>query len=121
MQPAFDDDFDADADMDADTDNIFGDAKGFAEFADRVGAHGLSDLLEAAAAYGAAVEGRDSFTRPQLLRQIAGVSGDTVTREDELRSFGALLRDGRIVKVKRGQFALTETSPLLAEARKIAG
>jgi hypothetical protein len=120
LQPAFDDDFDLEADEDSDADNIFGDAKGFAEFADRVGANGLPELLEAAAAYGAAVEGRDSFTRPQLLRQIASVTGEDVTREDELRSFGALLRDGRIVKVKRGQFALTETSTLLAEARKIA-
>ncbi len=125
LQPAYDDAFDmeseADEDVDTDPDNIFGDARGFAEFADRVGANGLPDLLEAAAAYGAAVEGRDSFTRPQLLRQFASVTGDDVTREDELRSFGALLRDGRIVKVKRGQFALTETSALLAEARKIAG
>ena len=119
LQQAFEEDLDEEDDADAD--NIFGDAKGFAEFADRVGANGLPELLEAAAAYGAAVEGRDSFTRPQLLRQIAGVTGDDVTREDELRSFGALLRDGRIVKLKRGQFALTETSALLAEARKIAG
>jgi hypothetical protein len=123
LQPAFDDEFDADAvaDGDADTDNIFGDAKGFVEFADRVGASGLPELLEAAAAYAAAVEGRDSFTRPQLLRQISHVTGAGVTREDELRSFGTLLRDGRIIKVKRGEFALTETSPLLVEARKIAG
>jgi hypothetical protein len=101
--------------------NIFGDTKGFAEFADRVGANDLAELLEAAAAYAAAIEGRDAFTRPQLLNQIATMTGDDVTREDELRSFGALLRDGRIVKVKRGQFALTESSSYLAEARRIAG
>ncbi len=119
LQPAFEDEFDTE--IEADADNIFGDAKGFAEFADRVGANDLPELLEAAAAYGAAVEGRDSFTRPQLLRQIADVAGDDVTREDGLRGFGALLRDGRIVKVKRGEFALTETSSYLAEARRIAG
>ncbi len=120
LRPVFEDDAEDDTDLDADA-TIFGDAKGFAEFADRVGAHGLPDLLEAAAAYAAAVEGVDSFTRPQLLRQIASVSGTDVSREDELRSFGALLRDGRIVKVKRGQFALADASPLLIEARKMAG
>jgi hypothetical protein len=31
------------------------------------------------------------------------------------------LRQGRITKVKRGMFALTDRSPYLAEARKLAG
>jgi hypothetical protein len=106
---------------DDDTDNIFGDSRGFAEFADRIGANNLSELLEAAAAYSSAIEGREHFTRPQLLRQIAAVTGADVSREDELRGFGNLLRDGRIVKVKRGQFALTEASSYLTEARKISG
>jgi hypothetical protein len=119
LRPEVEDDLDEDAG--SDTDNIFGDTKGFAEFADRVGANDLPELLEAAAAYAAAIEGRDAFTRPQLLNQISTVTGDDVTREDELRSFGALLRDGRIVKVRRGQFALTESSSYLAEARRIAG
>ena len=119
VQQAYDDeDFD---EHDPDTDNIFGDSKGFSEFADRIGATDLSELLEAAAAYSSAVEGREHFTRPQLLRQIASVTGTDVSREDELRGFGVLLRDGRIVKVKRGQFALTEASSYLNEARKIGG
>ncbi len=104
---------------DDDTTNIFGDSKGFAEFADRIGATDLPDLLEAAAAYSSAVEGREHFTRPQLLRQIAAVTGADVTREDELRGFGALLRDGRIIKIKRGQFALTDQSTYLDAARSI--
>jgi hypothetical protein len=118
VQETYDEDFDAEED---DTDNIFGDSKGFAEFADRIGATDLSELLEAAAAYGSAVEGREHFTRPQLLRQISAVTGADVSREDELRGFGALLRDGRIVKVKRGQFALTEQSSYLDAARQISG
>lgn len=122
VQQAFDDDdLDLDAGDEDDSDNIFGDAKGFSDFADRMGATDLPDLLEAAAAYSAAVEGRANFTRPQLLRQIAAVTGTDVSREDELRGFGVLLRNGRIVKVKRGQFALTESSSYLGEARKIGG
>ena len=100
--------------------NIFGASDGFADFADRLGANGLPALLEAAAAYIACVEGRDSFTRPQLMRHIGSVETDMV-REDGLRSFGILLRDGVIEKTRRGQFALTDRSAMLAEARKIAG
>ncbi len=101
-------------------DNIFADVRGFAEFAENVGAHALPDLIEAAAAYAAAVEGRDQFTRPQLMRQVETATGELV-REDGLRSFGALLREGRIVKVTRGRFSVTQSSRFLAEARKLAG
>jgi hypothetical protein len=110
-----------DDDEDDEDDNIFTDARGFAEFADRLGAHSLPDMLEAAAAYAATVEGRPSFSRPQLMRQVNMATGETdASREDGLRSFGALLRDGRIIKVRRGQFALTDQSRFLQDAKKIA-
>lgn len=100
--------------------NIFGATDGFADFADRLGADELPRLLEAAAAYIACVEGRDSFTRPQLMRHLSATDTE-FAREDGLRSFGTLLRNGVIEKTRRGQFALSESSALLAEARKIAG
>lgn len=101
---------------------LIADTKGFAEFADRLGAHGLPALLEAAAAYVACVEGRPHFSRPQLMRQIGGVvEEDEASREDALRGFGNLLRAGKIAKVKRGQYALTEASHYLSEARKLVG
>jgi hypothetical protein len=107
---------------DEDTDNVFASSAGFAEFAERLGATELADLLEAAAAYAACVEGRPSVTRPQLIRRVHGVMADAEpSREDMLRSFGRLLRDGRIEKVRRGQFAVREDSRIMAEARKIAG
>jgi len=115
LAEAFDEDDDED-----DDDNIFADAKGFAEFADRLGAQSLPEMLEAAAAYAATVEGRPSFSRPQLMKQVSMATGEAdISREDSLRSFGALLRDGRIVKVRRGQFALTEGSRFLTEAKKM--
>jgi hypothetical protein len=43
-----------------------------------------------------------------------------MSREDGLRGFGKLLRDGRIQKTERGQFALSSTSPILTEAKRIA-
>ena len=100
--------------------NIFANAKSFADFAERIGATDLPDLLEAAAAYAACVEGRPHFSRPQILRSAAAASGTEVSREQSLRSFGMLLRQGKIQKVKRGQFAIAESSRYLPEARKIA-
>lgn len=97
-------------------------ARGFADFADRLGAVSLPALLEAAAAYTACIEGRPHFSRPQLMRQVTTMAEDQGhSREDSLRSFGTLLREGRIVKVRRGQYALSEESHLLAKARKLMG
>ncbi len=93
-------------------------ARSFAEFADRLGASGLADLLEAAAAYTATVEGQPHFTRPDILRKVAKVTDEgAYSREDSLRSFGMLLRQGTITKVSRGQFALTGSSRFMSEAR----
>ncbi len=102
--------------------NLFSDAQGFEDFADRLGATRLPDLLEAAAVYCAEVLQRPEFSRPLLLRQISTVPGGSgLSREDCLRSFGTLLRQGRITKLQRGQFALTDRSPYLAEAKRISG
>ena len=102
-------------------DNVFADATSFQDFADQLGASALPDLLEAAAVYCAEVLQRPEFSRPLVMRQIAGLPGQSTTaREDYLRGFGTLLRQGRIAKVKRGMFALTDRSPYLAEARKQA-
>ena len=96
--------------------------QGFAEFVEQVGAQSLEEILEASAAYLAGVEGRPQFSRPQLMRRVNSVvPGGTVQREDGLRSFGMLLRDGRLAKVRRGLFTLSDGSAYLAEARKIAG
>ena len=111
---------DNDSDLEDPVDNIFEAESGFPDFAERLGASDLPELLEAAAAYIACIEGRDSFTRPQLMRHI-GSATEGLSREDGLRSFGILLRDGVIERSRRGQFAISAASPLLAEARKIAG
>lgn len=92
---------------------------GLASFAERMGAKSMADMLEAAAAYATCVENRSQFTRPQLMRRLMASAGDrSVSREDGLRSFGTLLRTGRIEKVGRGHYTLADTSPYLAEARR---
>jgi hypothetical protein len=93
---------------------------GLASFAERVGVKSMAEMLEAAAAYATCVERREQFTRPQLMRRLmASAGGKPVSREDGLRSFGTLLRTGRIEKVGRGHYVLAEQSPYLAEARRV--
>ena len=89
----------------------------FAAFAASMGANGLPDILEAAAAYACYIEGRPHFTRPQVMKQVSEVEGvGDVSREEGLRSFGTLLRQGKIRKLKRGQFTISETSRFRPEA-----
>ena len=92
----------------------------FREFAERVGAHELSDLLEAAAAYSGQVEGRPEFSRPQIMQHVTSNSSEEYSREDGLRSFGALLRQGKIQKLKRGTFVLGDSSRF-TPAQRMAG
>jgi hypothetical protein len=93
-------------------------ASSFADFAGKLGATTLTELLEAAAVYTASIEGRPHFTRPHLLRKVEFVSTRTYNREDSLRSFGTLLRQGKIQKTGRGQFTVTDNSRFMHEARR---
>jgi len=83
------------------------DAANFADYASDMGAHDLPALLEAAASYLSFVEGRDQFSRPQLMTKVRQVEQGDFSREDGLRSFGQLLRAGKIEKIKGGRFAVT--------------
>ena len=89
----------------------------FADFAEEMGAGSLPELLEAAAAYMADVEGRPQFSRPMLMGKLKEVEGDTFSREDGLRSFGQLLRQGKLQKLKGGRFAVTDETDFRAPAR----
>ncbi len=103
-------DMDEEDDDDAD-DNIFSEAGSFAEFAREMGAADLPELLEAAAAYYHYVEGQPYFSRPQIMSAVASMddSGE-FSREDSLKSFGMLLRRGKIRKVRRGQFEIDDST-----------
>ena len=90
---------------------------GFTAFAEEMGATGLSDLLEAAAAYMSDVEGHSEFTRPMLMGKLKEVNSGNYSREDGLRSFGRLLREGKLRKVQGGRFSATDETEFRAEAR----
>ncbi|MFV0512873.1 MAG: chemotaxis protein CheA [Jhaorihella sp.] len=94
---------------------------GFAEFAAEVGASELPDLLEAAAAYMSFVEGRAQFSRPQLMGKVRQVESTDFNREDGLRSFGQLLRDGKIEKKGGGRFAASSRIGFRPDDERAAG
>jgi hypothetical protein len=94
---------------------------GFCDFAQELGATALPDLLEAAAAYLADVEGRAQFSRPMLMGKLREVDEEGFSREEGLRSFGKLLREGKLQKLSGGRFAVTDATEFRAEARKRAG
>lgn len=89
----------------------------FEEFAEEMGATELPDLLEAAAAYLAYVEGRDQFSRPQLMTKVRMVQEEEFSREDGLRSFGQLLRQGKIEKTSGGRFTVSDRISFKPETR----
>ena len=100
--------------------NIFSDQdqSSFAEYAASANALELPDLLEAAAAYYTYVESTEQFTRPMLMRKIASISArDGFSREAGLRSFGTLLREGKLVKGNDGKFVIAKNSRFTPEAR----
>ena len=85
-------------------------AGGFAEFAAEQGVTELGDLLEAAAAYIAFVEGDEDFSRPQVMKKVQMASSEEISREDGLRSFGRLLRQSKILKLDNGRFQVAENT-----------
>jgi len=80
---------------------------GFADYATECGAAELHELLEAAASYMSFIEGRDHFSRPQLMNKVKQLDSAEFNREDGLRSFGQLLREGKIEKTSNGQFTVS--------------
>ena len=84
------------------------DITSFEDFVADVGAQGLSELLEAAASYLSFVEGKKQFSRPQLMTKVRMVEKENFTREDGLRSFGKLLREGKIQKIRGGRFQASD-------------
>ena len=105
---------------DAETDASITEGSGsFAAFVEEVGAGSLAEMLEAAAAYMSDVEGRPKFSRPMLMGKLKEVEGEGFTREDGLRSFGQLLRQGKLQKLNGGHFSITEETDFRAPQRNV--
>jgi hypothetical protein len=88
-----------------------GTTEDFRAFLAKTKAEGLQEELEASLAFGIYVEGAEYNSRPKIMTRVLKIYDDgSVTREDGLRAFGVLLREGRIHRVRRGEFLLAEES-----------
>ncbi|TNC52019.1 hypothetical protein FHG66_04255 [Rubellimicrobium rubrum] len=76
----------------------------FADFADRVGARSLPDLLEAAAAWAAGTGGREACDPPTLMTLAASRLSGTLSPEDGLGCISALLREGKLAREGNGSY-----------------
>ena len=90
----------------------------FAAYADHVGAHSLPQKLEAAAAYLTQVKGIESFSRPQVMRTVMASEGENFERDESLRNFARMIKDGKIVRNEQGMWGITENLGYRLEDRK---
>jgi hypothetical protein len=99
------------------------DRKAFKDFAEAVDAWLLDEQIEAAAAFKTHLKGQQEFTRVDLMSYVlAYYEGRDVTRDDMLRGFGTLLREGRLQRGEGGAFRLSSASEFDQPARKyVAG
>ncbi|RYH09573.1 hypothetical protein [Tropicimonas sp. IMCC6043] len=99
---------------------IYAESTTFDEFSERMGAESLEQLLECAAAYTSYVQGRPHFSHPEIMDVVRQVEGqEALRREDSLRTFGQLLRQGKIQKLDRGQFTLSQSSRYTVDKRSV--
>ncbi len=94
---------------------------GFAAYVNGADASDMTGLMEAAATYATKVQGLPQFSRPHVMRLVVGlnVSGG-ISREEALRAFGRLLREGRINKIAPGRFALADDEDTDESGRQTA-
>jgi len=80
----------------------------FGTYAEHMGVEKLPELLEAAASFMTFVEDYEKFSRPQIMTLVREVMGDDYTREDGLRAFGQLLREGKLIRLEGGRFTVSD-------------
>jgi hypothetical protein len=96
-------------------------SEGFTRFIETSGAKGIDELLEATAAYTVFSQGKESFSRPEIMKRVAMADPAlSMSREDGLRSFGQLLRQGKFQKLERGQFTI-DSNTRFNPQKRIAG
>ncbi|MCC5964753.1 MAG: hypothetical protein JJU24_01330 [Natronohydrobacter sp.] len=97
------------------------DHQAFRDFAKAVDAWLLDEQIEAAAAFATHIKGQLTFSRIELMAYVVAFNdGRTVSRDDMLRGFGTLLREGRLERAEGGAFRLSSASEFDEPARRHA-
>lgn len=97
------------------------DRQAFKDFAETVDAWLLDEQIEAAAAYATHLKGQKEFSRVELMSYVLAYNEHKiVSREDMLRGFGTLLREGRLQRSESGGFCLSAASEFDEPARQYA-
>lgn len=96
------------------------DAADLRAYAKQVGAASLPDLLEASAAFVTLVAGRQSFSRSELLGMLGELNDQPASQEARIKSFGKLLRGGRIQRAENGAFEMSDFARQQYEQRASA-
>lgn len=89
----------------------------FVAFIGEMEVHNLVELMEASASFMGNVEGREKFSRPQLMNKVRLVHEGEFNREDGLRAFGQLLREGKLLKAGGGRFSASGEIGFQPQAR----
>lgn len=97
------------------------DTAAYGQFVKQVDAWLLDEQIEAAAAYLTHKKGQAEFSRVELMTYVvANNASKKVSRDDLLRAFGTLLREGRLERGSTGQFRLASVSEFDEPARQYA-
>lgn len=96
--------------------------KAFTDFVAPMQLTTVAEMTEAAAAYITYVTGQEDFARPTVMKLVMSTDAPmTRSRENLLRAFGMLMRQGVLRRSRRGQFELAEESSFGEKARRFAG
>lgn len=95
--------------------------KAFTDFVAPMQLTTVAEMTEAAAAYITYVTGQEDFARPTVMKLVMSTEAPmTRSRENLLRAFGMLMRQGVLRRSRRGQFELAEDSSFGEKARRFA-
>lgn len=80
--------------------------KDIRQFAKATGAASLPELVEATAAFVTLVNGQPSFSRGEILGLVDELDEEEFSQKARIKSFGKLLRSGRIKRTENGDYTV---------------
>lgn len=96
-------------DLAADLGDMIPDLESFTTYLASMGLSDPTDIMEAAGRY-LILSGESEFTRAMVMRTVSEQLGEeSFPREEGLRAFGTLLREGKFERIRRGRFTISQS------------